>query len=65
MQSENTLRLELGGQPFDFMSSDYSVSAKAGTTSGLPQRTVSVDLFDSRNVPPDGATTILTAAVTI
>jgi len=55
----------LGGQPFDFMYSDYSVSAKAGTTSGLPQRTVSVDLFDSRNVPPDGATTNLSAAVTI
>ena len=43
----------LGGQPYDYMYSDYSVSGMAGTTSGLPKRTVSVDLFDSRSVPPN------------
>jgi hypothetical protein len=47
------------------MYTGYSVFATAGTASALPQRTVSVDLFDSRNVPADGAITAMTAAVTI
>lgn len=51
----------LSGQPY----TGYSVFATAGTTGGLPQRTVSVDLFDSRNVPPNGAIITMNAAVTI
>jgi hypothetical protein len=55
----------LSGQPYDFMYTGYSVFATAGSATALPQRTVSVDLFDSRNVPANGAITNLTAAVTI
>jgi hypothetical protein len=55
----------LSSQTNDFMYSGYSVVATAGTASALPQRTASVDVFDGRNVPPNGAITNLTAAVTL
>ena len=47
-----------------FMDTNFSVFAGAGQT-GLPQRTVSDNNFDQRNVPPNGAITTLSAAVTI
>jgi hypothetical protein len=55
----------LGDAPVDFLYTTWSVTGQAGTTGGLPQRTVSNSLFDQRNVPPNGAITTLTAAVTM
>ena len=51
-------------QSTDNMSTTYSVSATTGT-SGLPQRTATRSPLDTRKVPANGATTALTAAVTI
>jgi hypothetical protein len=51
-------------QSTDNMTTTYSVSATTGT-SGLPQRTATRSPLDTRKVPANGATTALTAAVTI
>jgi len=51
-------------QSTDNMSTTYSVFAVTGTT-GLPQRTATRSPLDTRKVPANGATTALTAAVTI
>lgn len=51
-------------QSTDNMSTTYTVSATTGT-SGLPQRTATRSPLDTRKVPASGATTALTAAVTI
>ena len=51
-------------QSTDSMTTDYSVIATTGTT-GLPQRTATRSPLDTRKVPANGATTALTAAVTI
>ena len=54
----------LATQPSDSMSTSYSVFGSTGT-SGLPQRTASRTPLDSRRVAASGATTTLTAAVTL
>jgi hypothetical protein len=51
-------------QASDNMSTSYSVLGSTGTT-GLPQRTSSLSPVDTRKVPANGATTALTAAVTL
>ncbi|MGA9392502.1 MAG: hypothetical protein WBV69_18895 [Candidatus Sulfotelmatobacter sp.] len=51
-------------QASDSMATGYSVSGFTGT-SGLPQRTSSFVPLDTRKVPANGATTALTAAVTL
>jgi len=51
-------------QSTDNMITSYSVFATTGTT-GLPQRTATRSPLDTRKVPASGATTALTAAVTI
>jgi hypothetical protein len=51
-------------QSTDNMTTGYSVFATTGAT-GLPQRTASRSPLDTRKVPANGATTALTAAVTI
>lgn len=51
-------------QTTDNMNTSYSVVAVTGTT-GLPQRTATRSPLDTRKVPANGATTTLTAAVTI
>ncbi len=54
----------LTAQTTDNMNTSYSVLGTTGT-SGLPQRTASRSPLDTRKVPANGATTTLTAAVTI
>jgi hypothetical protein len=54
----------LASQATDNMTTSYSVSGSTGTT-GLPQRSSSLSPLDVRNVPANGATTALTAAVTL
>ncbi len=51
-------------QSSDSMNTSYSVFATTGAT-GLPQRTATRSPLDTRKVPANGATTALTAAVTI
>jgi hypothetical protein len=51
-------------QASDTMNTSYSVSGLTGTT-GLPSRSSSLSPVDSRKVPANGATTALTAAVTL
>lgn len=51
-------------QSTDSMSTGYSVFGTTGT-SGLPQRTSTLSPLDTRKVPASGATTALTAAVTL
>ena len=51
-------------QATDSMTTNYSVTATTGT-SVLPERTASRSPLDTRIVPANGATTSLTAAVTI
>jgi len=51
-------------QSSDSMTTSYSVVGSVGTT-GLPQRTSSLSPLDTRKVPASGATTALTASVTI
>ena len=53
----------LATQSSDNMSTSYSVSGI--TSTGLPQRTSSLSPLDTRKVPANGATTALTAAVTL
>ena len=48
----------------DSMSTSYIVTGAVGTT-GLPQRTATRTLLDTRKVPATGAMTALTAAVTL
>lgn len=54
----------LNSQSTDNMTTAYSVFATTGTT-GLPQRTSVLSPLDTRKVPANGATTALTAAVTL
>ena len=54
----------LATQTSDNMGTSYFVSG-GGTTSGLTQRTSSLSPLDTRKVPANGATTALTAAVTL
>ena len=54
----------LNNQSTDTMSTTYSVFGSTGT-SGLPQRSSALSPLDSRKVPANGATTALTAAVTL
>ena len=54
----------LNNQSTDNMNTGYSVFASTGT-SGLPQRTSALSPLDTRKVPANGATTALTAAVTL
>ena len=51
-------------QSSDNMTTTYSVVGTTGTT-GLPERTSSLSPLDTRKVPASGATTALTAAVTL
>jgi hypothetical protein len=51
-------------QASDNMTTNYSVVGTTGTT-GLPQRSSSHFPVDTRKVPANGATTTLTAAVTL
>ena len=51
-------------QASDTMTTGYSVVGSTGTT-GLPQRTSTLSPLDTRKVPANGATTALTAAVTL
>jgi len=53
----------LATQSSDNMSTSYSVFGI--TSTGLPQRTSSLSPLDTRKVPANGATTALTAAVTL
>lgn len=50
-------------QSSDSMSTSYAVVGSTGT--GPPQRTSSLSPLDTRKVPANGATTALTAAVTL
>jgi hypothetical protein len=54
----------LTNQPGDSMSTDYIVTGATGTT-GLPTRSADRFPLDTRKVPANGATTALTAAVTL
>jgi hypothetical protein len=54
----------LATQASDNMTTGYSVVGSTGTT-GLPQRTSTHSPLDTRKVPANGATTALTAAVTL
>lgn len=54
----------LTSQSTDTMSTSYTVFGTTGTT-GLPQRTADRSPLDSRKIPASGATTTLTAAVTL
>jgi hypothetical protein len=54
----------LTSQATDNMTTSYSVFGSTGTT-GLPTRTSSLSPLDVRKVPANGATTALTAAVTL
>jgi hypothetical protein len=51
-------------QASDNMTTGYSVVGTTGTT-GLPQRTSTLSPLDTRKVPANGATTALTASVTL
>ncbi len=51
-------------QASDNMSTSYVVFGSTGTT-GLPQRSSTLSPLDTRKVPANGATTALTAAVTL
>ena len=51
-------------QASDSMTTSYSVVGSTGTT-GVPQRTSTLSPLDTRKVPANGATTALTAAVTL
>jgi hypothetical protein len=51
-------------QSSDNMTTTYSVVGTTGTT-GLPSRTSTLSPLDTRKVPASGATTALTAAVTL
>jgi hypothetical protein len=51
-------------QSSDNMTTSYVVFGTTGTT-GLPQRTSTLSPLDTRKVPANGATTALTAAVTL
>ena len=53
----------LATQSSDNMSTSYAVFGSTGT--GPPQRSSSLSPFDTRKVPANGATTALTAAVTL
>jgi len=53
----------LATQSSDSMSTSYAVFGNTGT--GLPQRTSGLSPLDTRKVPANGATTALTAAVTL
>jgi hypothetical protein len=53
----------LATQSSDNMSTSYVVLGSTGT--GPPQRSSSLSPFDTRKVPANGATTALTAAVTL
>src|ERR1700692_977768 len=54
----------LNNQATDNMSTNYSVFGSTGQT-GLPQRIRTLSPLDTRKVPANGATTALTAAVTL
>ena len=54
----------LTSQASDNMTTSYAVAGATGTT-GLPTRTSSHFPLDTRKVPANGATTALTAAVTL
>ena len=54
----------LATQASDSMTTGYSVVGSTSTT-GLPQRTSTLSPLDTRKVPANGATTALTAAVTL
>jgi hypothetical protein len=51
-------------QSSDNMTTTYAVFGTTGTT-GVPQRTSTLSPVDTRKVPANGATTALTAAVTL
>jgi hypothetical protein len=51
-------------QSSDNMTTSYGVFGSTGTT-GVPQRTSTLSPVDTRKVPANGATTALTAAVTL
>jgi hypothetical protein len=53
----------LATQSSDSMTTSYSVFGS--TSTGLPQRTSTLSPLDTRKVPANGATTALTAAVTL
>jgi hypothetical protein len=53
----------LATQSTDHMQTSYTVLGAAAT--GLPQRTSSRNPLDTRNIPGNGVTTALTAAVTL
>jgi len=55
----------LATQSSDNMTTSYAVSGSTGTVGGLPQRFSTINPFDTRKVPANGATTALTAAVTL
>lgn len=55
----------LGSQASDSMTTTYSVFGSASATPGLPTRSSTLSPLDTRKVPANGATTALTAAVTL
>ena len=55
----------LATQASDSMSTNYTVLGRGSVTTGLPLRSSSLVPLDTRKVPANGATTTLTAAVTL
>jgi len=55
----------LATQSTDNMTTSYTVLGSTGTVGGLPQRLSALTPLDTRKVPANGATTALTAAVTL
>jgi len=55
----------LATQSSDTMNTDYTVTGAASTTGTPPLRVSSLSPVDTRKVPANGATTALTASVTI
>jgi len=55
----------LSTQALDSMSTSYTVTGSASTTAAPPIRSSGLDPMDTRKVPASGATTALTASVTL
>jgi hypothetical protein len=55
----------LATQSADSMTTDYTVTASGSTTTTPPLRSSSLSPLDTRKVPANGATTALTASVTL
>jgi hypothetical protein len=55
----------LAAQPTDTMTTGYTVTGSGSTTAAPPLRSSSLNPLDTRKVPANGATTALTASVTL